>query len=349
MKVPVLLPKIFNYPFTYDSGSIKSLKAGDIVVVPFGREQEIGVVWDKIQPTIKKIKTRKIEKKIENISINEKLIKYINWFSMYNLAPKGLILKMSLIDKKNILENKKSNSKNIETEKKIYILNTEQKKSLDDLKKFGNKFNVSVLQGITGSGKTLVYFERLKEIINNRKQALVLLPEIFLTNQFKDRFQEYFGFEPSIWHSGITQKNKKEIWHGVINKKIKLIIGARSSLLLPFKELGIIVVDEEHDSSYKQNERLIYNARDMAISRASYENVPVHLVTSVPSLETYNNIKNKKYNLTKIKKRFSDFPLPKTKIINLNLLKLKKNEFISNETLSLVQLYLKKKNKYYFF
>ena len=198
-----------------------------------------------------------------------------------------------------------------------------------------------MLQGITGSGKTLVYFARIKEIINKKKQALVLLPEIFLTNQFKDRFQEYFGFEPAIWHSGITPKNKKEIWHGVISNNIKLIIGARSSLLLPFKELGIIIVDEEHDSSYKQSDRIIYNARDMAISRASYANIPIHLVTSVPSLETYNNIINKKYNLTKIINRFSEFPLPKTKIINLNTLKLKRNEYISSETIKLAQFYLK--------
>ena len=349
MKVPVLLPKVFNYPFTYESGSVKSLKAGDIVIVPFGKAEEIGVVWDKIQPTLKKIKTRKIEKKIEKISVDAKLVKYINWFSMYNLAPKGLILKMSLIDKKNILDNKKKYLKETKNLKKKYTLNKEQKSSLADLKKFGEKFNVSVLQGITGSGKTLVYFERIKEIIEKKKQALVLLPEIFLTNQFKDRFQEYFGFEPAIWHSGITPKKKKEIWHGVINNKIKLIIGARSSLLLPFKELGIIIVDEEHDSSYKQSERLIYNARDMAISRASYENVPIHLVTSVPSLETYNNIINKTYNLTKIINRFSDFPLPKTKIINLNILKLKRNEFISSETIRLVQLYLKKKEQVLFF
>ena len=206
-----------------------------------------------------------------------------------------------------------------------------------------------MLQGITGSGKTLVYFARIKEIINKKKQALVLLPEIFLTNQFKDRFQEYFGFEPAIWHSGITPKNKKEIWHGVISNNIKLIIGARSSLLLPFKELGIIIVDEEHDSSYKQSDRIIYNARDMAISRASYANIPIHLVTSVPSLETYNNIINKKYNLTKIINRFSEFPLPKTKIINLNTLKLKRNEYISSETIKLAQFYLKKKEQVLFF
>jgi len=234
--------------------------------------------------------------------------------------------------------------------KKKYLLNKQQKKSLSDLKKVEDTFKVSVLQGITGSGKTLVYFERIKELINNnKKQALVLLPEIFLTNQFKIRFEEYFGFEPAIWHSRITPKTKRELWQGIINDKIKLVIGARSSLLLPFKNLGIIIVDEEHDTSYKQDEGLIYNARDMAISRASFENIPIHLITSVPSIETFNNIKNKKYNLTKLNQRYSDFPLPEAKIVNLNISKLKKNEFIANETKELIEEYLKKDEQVLFF
>ena len=103
---------------------------------------------------------------------------------------------------------------------------------------------------------------------------MVLLPEIFLTNQFKSRFEDFFGFSPAIWHSKITPKNKRIIWKGIIKNKIKLLIGARSSLLLPFKQLGIIIVDEEHDASYKQDDGVIYNARDMAISRAFFEDIP---------------------------------------------------------------------------
>ena len=232
---------------------------------------------------------------------------------------------------------------------KNFILNTEQKKSLEDLNKFGKKFNTSVLQGTTGSGKTLIYFERVKNMLSKNKQALVLLPEIFLTNQFKDRFSEYFGFEPSIWHSKITLKNKRNIWNGIIKNKTKLILGARSSLLLPFKNLGIIIVDEEHDSSYKQDEGLTYNARDMAISRASFEDIPIHLVTSIPSVETFNHIKNGKYNITKLKKRYSNASLPETRVINLNFSKLDKNESISPETQDLVNNFLNKKEQVLFF
>ena len=349
MEVPVLIPKIFNHPFTYISDKKELLRPGDLVVVPFGKKKEIGVIWDKIQPTDKKFKIKKIEKKIENLSISKKLINFINWFSMYNMTSKGMVLKMCLGDENNILKFTSNIEEIKQTNVKKYFLNHEQKTSLKELTSFGNQFNVSVLQGVTGSGKTLVYFEKIKEIIKSDKQALVLLPEIFLTNQFKYRFSEFFGFEPSIWHSKISLKKKREIWRGIINNKVKLIVGARSSLLLPFKKLGIIVVDEEHDSSYKQDESLIYNARDMAISRASFENIPIILVTSVPSLETFNHLQNKKYNLTRIENRFSDFPLPNTKIVNIDSKKISNKEFIAEETLELIKHYLDKDEQVLFF
>jgi len=349
MKVPVLVPKIFNFPFTYESGFSEDLKPGDLVVVPFGKAKEIGVVWDKIQPSLKKFKIRKIEKKIDNFQINKNLIDYINWFSAYNLVSKGMVLKMCLGDKKNSVKTEEYKKDNISKNRVKFSLNKDQKKSLEDLKKFGNFFNVSLLQGITGSGKTIVYFERVKEILNVGRQALILLPEIFLTNQFKDRFEEFFGFLPAIWHSKIGIKSKRKIWQGVMSNNLKLVIGARSSLILPFKKLGLIVLDEEHDPSYKQDEGIIYHARDMAIARASFENIPIHLVCAVPSLETYNNIKNKKYNHTRLNSRYSDFPLPEAKVIDLEQAELKSDQFIANETIDLVNDYLKKKEQVLFF
>ena len=274
MKVPVLIPRVFNYPLTYNSNSSKSLKQGDLVQVKIGKSSEIGVVWDKIQITKRKFKIKNIENIVKKFKFNKNLIKFINWFSLYNLTPKGMVLKMCLGDQKNILNIEEKILTPKLNSKKIFLLNDEQKESLNDLKSFGAKFNVSVLQGVTGSGKTLVYFERIKEIIKNKKQVLILLPEIFLTNQFEERFIEYFGYPPAIWHSKISLKKKRKIWQGVIDGEIKTVIGARSSLFLPFKKLGLIILDEEHDNSYKQDEGLIYNARDMAISRAFFENIP---------------------------------------------------------------------------
>ena len=347
MKAQVLLPKIFNFPFTYDTNQI-SLKTGDIVEVPFGKRKEIGVVWKNINFVPKNIKIKNINKKIKDYSIDPKLVKFIEWFSTYNMVPIGLVLKMVIGVSDNFTKRKDPNFSYINKKIKKYKLNEEQKNALKYLEIINNKFDVSVLQGTTGSGKTLVYFERIKKIIDKKKQALVLLPEIFLTNEFKSRFEDFFGYEPAIWHSKITPKNKRLIWKGIIKNKIKLVVGARSALLLPFKNLGIIIVDEEHDASYKQDEGVIYNARDMAISRASIEKIPVHLVTSIPSIETYNNIQNKKFRHIKILSRFENYPLPKTKIINLNINKVKDN-YISKETIFLVNKFLKKKEQILFF
>ena len=347
MKAQVLLPKIFNFSFTYNSNNIP-IKTGDLVEVPFGKNKEIGVIWKNKNTELKNIKIKNICKKIKDYSIDQNLINFVEWFSIYNMVPLGLALKMTIGNKDNFTKKIDPSFNKTKKQKKKYKLNNEQKKAFEYLDLVNDKFDVSVLQGTTGSGKTLVYFERIKNIINKNKQALVLLPEIFLTNEFKSRFEDFFGYEPAIWHSKITPKNKRIIWKGIIENKIKLVVGARSALLLPFKKLGVIVVDEEHDTSYKQDEGIIYNARDMAISRASFEKIPIHLVTSIPSIETYNNIQNKKFRHIKITKRFNNYPLPKTKIINMNINKIK-DKFISNETIDYVNEFLGKKEQVLFF
>ena len=345
MKAQVLLPKVFNFPFTYNSKT--EIKVGDLVEVPFGSKKEIGVIWKDQYSEPKNIQIKEITNNT-GYSINNKLVNFIEWFSSYNMVPIGLVLKMVIGGADKFLKIKDETIEIKKTQAKSFKLNHEQSNALRFLKKVENKFDVSVLQGTTGSGKTLVYFERIKKIITKNNQALVLLPEIFLTNEFKSRFEDFFGFEPAIWHSKITHRQKRLIWKGIIKNKIKILVGARSALLLPFKKLGIIIVDEEHDSSYKQDEGVIYNARDMAISRANFEKIPIHLVTSVPSVETYNNICNKKYRHTKILKRFNDYPLPDTKIVNLNIKKIK-NKFIAKDTVEIVKLYLQKGHQVLFF
>ena len=347
MKVPVLIPRIFDHPHTYLSKKFGKLKTGSIVSVPFGNEEEIGVVWDKEENTNKNFKLKDIKEK-KSVSLSDKLVKFINWFSLYNLAPKGMVLKMCLGDESFFSKKKETFDKSLKI-KKNFILNEEQKKCLKDINNLGNKFSTTLLQGITGSGKTIVYFEKIKENILRGKQSLVLLPEIFLTNQFNQRFEDYFGFKPAIWHSQITKKNKRIIWKNIINGEIKLVVGARSSLFLPFKNLGLIVVDEEHDSSYKQDEGIRYNARDMAISRASIENIPVLLSTSIPSLETFNNVKNKKYNFTKLEKRYKNFSLPNAEVVDLKLDRKKKNIWLDPKTINFVKKYLEKKEQVLFF
>ena len=173
--------------------------------MPFGKDTEIGVVWDKVEETNKKFQIKPILEK-KTVSFNKSLVEFINWFSIYNLVPKGMALKMCLGDKSLFSKKPDLFKENTEEKKIKFNLNIEQNKCLDDIKKFGNKFNVTLLQGVTGSGKTIVYFEKIKENILKKKQSLVLLPEIFLTSQFNKRFEEYFGFTPAIWHSKITKK-----------------------------------------------------------------------------------------------------------------------------------------------
>ena len=351
MKIPVLFPKIFDYPFTYESEISETLSTGDFVKAPFGSSEITGVVWSYEQKTERKFKIKKISKKINKLNLNRSMIKFISWFSKYNLVPLGMSLKMCLLNK-DVVEKKfdKEFSKfKIKNTKNKFLLNEEQKKSLAFMRTIGNNYSVIVLEGVTGSGKTLVYFNRIKDILEKGHQALILLPEIALTDQFSRRFEVFFGTRPAIWHSGTTKKNKSIIWKGVIEGKIKIVIGARSSLFLPFKKLGIIVVDEEHDVSYKQDEGVSYNARDMAITRASLENIPINLITSIPSIETYNNIIDRKYYLTKLKKRYKEASLPNIEIINLNSEKLYKNSWIAKKTINKVNEYLNKGDQVLFF
>jgi len=350
MKVPILLPNIFNHPFTYESKI--NLKVGDYVIVPFGKAKITGVVWNEFEKkTNKSFLIKQVLQKLHVPALKKNTIKFLNWFSEYNMTPKGMALKLLLLSN-NAIE-KFSDENYIKFKSEIINnkikLSIEQKDSLIKMNNLNKKFRVHVLQGITGSGKTIVYFEALKQLINKSFQGLIMLPEIGLTSQFEKKFIEFFGFNPAIWHSGVTKKNKKIIWSGIANGKIKVVIGARSSLFLPFKKLGLIIVDEEHDQSYKQDEGIIYNARDMAISRASFENIPVNLITAVPSIETFDNIKKGKYSLSKLNQRYLNASLPNYEIINLNNTKMESQSWLSKKIIDKVNLHLEKKDQVLFF
>ena len=350
MKVPILLPNIFNHPFTYESD--QALETGDYVLVPFGKSKITGVVWDDFEKkNNKNFKIKKIIKKLEVPRLKKSTIKFLNWFSEYNIIPKGMALKLMLLSGNAIEKLSNSDLQKFEFIKKnnSFELSEEQKNSLKKMNEINEKFRVHVLQGTTGSGKTMVYFEALKDRIIKGFQGLILLPEIGLTGQFESKFIEFFGFQPAVWHSGITKKNKEIIWSGIVNGEIKVVIGARSSLFLPFKNLGLIIVDEEHDQSYKQDEGVTYNARDMAISRASFENIPINLITAVPSIETFENIKKGKYSSSKIEKRFKNASLPEYEIINLNKTKLDKQSWLSKEIIEKVKFHLNRKDQILFF
>ncbi len=198
-------------------------------------------------------------------------------------------------------------------------LSSAQKLAADELVKDvkENQYNPTLLDGVPGSGKTEVYFEMIAQALKQNQQVLVMLPEIALSAQWLKRFKNRFGVEPAIWHSELTAAQRRKTWQAVIAGKVNVVVGARSSLFLPFYNLGCIIVDEEHDTSYKQEESVVYHARDMAIVRAYMEDIPIVLATATPSLESWVNQKEGKYKRLHLESRFGGQILPDIHLIDM--------------------------------
>lgn len=178
-------------------------------------------------------------------------------------------------------------------------------------------YGTTLLRGVTGSGKTEVYLEAVAACLDKGRQALVLLPEIALTSEFLTRVEARFGANPAEWHSGATMTERRRIWRMVGTGGAQLVIGARSALFLPFRDLGLIVVDEEHDSSYKQEDGVLYNARDMAVLRASLCSAQVVLASATPSLESWTNAEAGKYARIDLTSRFGPAVMPEMRAIDM--------------------------------
>ncbi len=178
-------------------------------------------------------------------------------------------------------------------------------------------YGVTLLDGVTGSGKTQVYFEAVAEIVRRGRQALVLLPEIALTTQFLDRFTARFGVRPAEWHSALAPRRRSRTWSAVASGEVSVIVGARSALFLPYADLGLIIVDEEHDPAYKQEDGARYHARDMAVVRARGADIPIVLVSATPSVETEVNARRGRYRRLPLPERFGGAHLPAIETIDL--------------------------------
>lgn len=178
-------------------------------------------------------------------------------------------------------------------------------------------FSVFLLDGITGSGKTQVYFDAAWRAYKKGKSVLLMMPEIALTAQFISRYQQRFGAPPVVWHSNLTAARRREIWRGILRGEIKMVVGTRSALFLPWQNLGLIVVDEEHDASYKQEDMGNYHARDMAVLRAKIADFPVILASATPSAETLENVNAGKYTRLKLTSRFGGATLPVIETIDM--------------------------------
>ncbi len=178
-------------------------------------------------------------------------------------------------------------------------------------------FSVTLLDGVTGSGKTEVYYEAIASVLAAGRQVAVLLPEIALTADWLGRFERRFGAPPVVWHSDLPASERRRNWRAVVHGEARLVVGARSAIMLPFRDLGLVVIDEEHDPSFKQEEGVIYNARDMAVVRAHVGRFPVVLASATPSLETVDNVWRGKYERIALPERFAGAQLPEIVAIDM--------------------------------
>ena len=196
-------------------------------------------------------------------------------------------------------------------------LSDDQEAAVEYLKGNEAGYSTTLLKGVTGSGKTEVYLEAVAACLKQGRQALVLLPEIALTSEFLMRVEARFGARPAEWHSGVTMTERRRTWKMVGQRNAQMVVGARSALFLPFQDLGLIVVDEEHDTSYKQEDGVLYNARDMAVLRASLVGGQVVLASATPSLESWANVESGKYRKIDLKSRFGVAKMPEMRAIDM--------------------------------
>ena len=204
--------------------------------------------------------------------------------------------------------------------------------------------------GVTGSGKTEVYLNLASERIGKGEQVLILLPEISLTVDFKQRIMKRYGAIAGEWHSQLSLNERRSVFKNVANGSLKLLIGARSALFLPFKNLNLIIVDEEHDASYKQEEAPIYNAKRSCSHRASILKSQIILSSATPSIETWHNCKLGKYHKVNLLKRFGEVYEPRVTLIDMNVEETSKNSWISVPIIDQIKLSLEKKraDSYFF-
>jgi primosomal protein N' (replication factor Y) len=206
-------------------------------------------------------------------------------------------------------------------------------------------FSASLIDGVTGSGKTEVYFEAIAETLRQGRQVLILLPEIALTSSFLERFQERFGAKPGEWHSDLAPRMREKVWRGVVTGEVKVVAGARSALFLPFEDLGLIIVDEEHDPAYKQEDRVFYNARDMAVVRARIGDFPIVLVSATPSVESQVNGLAGRYNTVHLPTRFGDAAMPDLHLIDMRRHPPERGGFLSPVLLRAMKKTLERKEQ----
>lgn len=310
------LTDVLTYTTPQD-GSVP--QRGQSVTVPLGRRQVQGVVLGPGQP-VEGVQLKPISSlSIEHPILPEEFLTWIEWLSQYYIHPPGLTAQLSFPPLKKQTKERKSQRAPVIPELQQQTppqLTAEQDACIRGIK--GHKeFSTHLVFGVTGSGKTEIYLRLLEEILQQGKSGLVLVPEIALTPQLIQRFAARFGNQIAALHSQLTDRERTNQWWDMIEGRKKILIGARSALFCPIKNLGLIIVDEEHEPSYKQEEKLKYHGRDAAVMRGRFANCPVVLGSATPSLESWKNAQDGKYHLHILRHRVADRALPHIEIVDL--------------------------------
>ena len=293
---------------------------GQIVKLKFRKKNQTGLILKKHKKLKLNFTLLKVGEIFDGLIFKEEVMKSMIFLSNYSCSPLPLIFKqfMSGFDEKI----KKIDQKFKFLDKPKTKINDEQNKALRKIKNINLEcYNAINLQGVTGSGKTRVYMKLVKKKLEKGFQCLILVPEIILTKDWVNEIENDFGIRPYVFHSSENKTKRAEIWKSVISGETLLIIGTRSALFLPFTNLGFIVVDEEQDQSYKQEDKLIFNTRDFAIVRAKNSNCPIILCSATPSIETIYNSEIKKFFKISLTKRINERPLPKIEVVDMKFQK----------------------------
>ncbi len=398
--VPVLLPVALDQTYDYVAGPGMTLAPGQFILVPFGPQSRIGVVWDRVLgDTGKPVNPKKMKMVIAELDVPELPIlsmRFAEWISKYTLAPLGMVLRMMMgaaaafepqkprtgvtlaQDTSDPLRMTPARSKAMRVARDgqiraksalaaealvstgvvdglveagllvevtipersyprpnpdhaITTFGDEQQAAVDTLRSAvdGRNFSVSLLDGVTGSGKTEVYYEAVARTLAQGRQVVIMLPEIALTSQFMDRFQRRFGAKPVEWHSALGAAERGRIWRAAATGAARVVVGARSALFLPYEDLGLVIVDEEHDPGFKQDDRVHYQARDMAVVRGNLGKIPVVLASATPSIESHVNARTGKYRHVVLPGRYSGAELPVVTAIDMRKAPPEKGRWLS--------------------
>lgn len=324
--VSVAVPRPTHQLFSYRVPSllVKDLSPGQWVKVPFGKAQLYGFVVkpsESLQSLPEGVALERIRSVLEVGSpkdlVPAEILNLCHWISRYYRIPLGEILGAAASPAAMGLKLKKEVHLSVRElpEPKDLVLNLEQAQALHILQ--SSPLPVGLLHGVTGSGKTEVYMVWAKEVLRQGKGVLFLVPEIALTHQLKARLESALGFEVGLWHSVQPATERRRLWRSLMDGKMRCVVGARSALFAPIQNLGLILVDEEHDPSFKQEERARYNARDLAMVRGRMSGARVVLGSATPSFESLHNARTGKYSFAEIKQRYSDATRPTIEVLSL--------------------------------